>query len=375
MNRRNFLGRTTLIVTGVTLGLTFTPETIKNAVLYSPEELKTIKLFSLDVPSLERIIATGKLLTTKNPASLIELHEELSKNQPATSQIESREDELAEEVLRKSKEFSKKRPTKSYFHETTQKIDEMSSELQRLRERTEIDFIRQKRSIFGVTNDRQIEVRDSDLQELYVSDRCHSLALSFIEKAEQGSPLHRLSKTLKRISKDSQFIAYASTAGGVSLRKILGFIDIESQGREFAIGRDGEINRFQLHPRYLEDTYRNALSLGNELSDYIRENTSRRTLLENLSRDSKLNIALAVNFMKYLEKKTKEDYQSVIAYNRGLKRALNLSPTISKKLKNHRKITKKDLENYSVYRYYSNFLDAGKSFEQIRDHIVKESFS
>ena len=190
----------------------------------------------MDVPSLERIIATGKLLTTKNPASLIELHEELSKNQPATSQIESREDELAEEVLRKSKEFSKKRPTKSYFHETTQKIDEMSSELQRLRERTEIDFIRQKRSIFGVTNDRQIEVRDSDLQELYVSDRCHSLALSFIEKAEQGSPLHRLSKTLKRISKDSQFIAYASTAGGVSLRKILGFIDIESESLEADYG-------------------------------------------------------------------------------------------------------------------------------------------
>ncbi|MEX2016881.1 MAG: transglycosylase SLT domain-containing protein [Candidatus Pacearchaeota archaeon] len=369
MNRREFLRHAGIVGAVIGIGMASLPETIKNTVIYSSSDLEINELFYFDISYLERVIATETLFVSTQPQPLIRLHHYISKNLEK-ERIEYIEEMLVEKIINDSKKFSKEKPSGKDFRKATETIDEMFTELQRIRNETDIKFVNQKRNIFVVSKDESVEFGIDNLETFYSADNNYALVVSHVEEANYNSPLHRLSKTIKRISEDSEFMLNASKSSGVSLAKIVAFADIESQGRKFSVGRDGEINRFQLHPKHLNDIYRQALSVKNELSDYIREKTSGRNLLEDVARDSKLNMALAVNLMKYLEKRTEEGFESVLAYNRGLGKALGLSSRTKNKLRNPKNITEKDLKRYQIYKYYTNFLNAEKSFDEIRSYFL-----
>jgi hypothetical protein len=211
---------------------------------------------------------------------------------------------------------------------------------------------------------------DSALKEFYKFGNYISLIDSLIRNGEASPQVQKLYKTLTNLSPDSSLISWASKSG-IPIEEIVAFADVESNGNPFAIGRNGEITAFQLNPRYLTDICNNALSRRNILSDYIQENASKKTLLEDLAGNSKLNIAVAVNFMKYLKEKTGTDYEYVLAYNMGLRGILELSQRTRRKLENPAERISEQDKKRSVFGYYTSFLDSKRAFEQIRSHITQ----
>ena len=347
---------------------------VNNAVLYSPEELERKELFSLNLSSLEKTIMAGELLAEQNPIFLIDLHKEMLGNLKILEQIEKMKEDISDKIIKYSNEFAKKRPSQKDFEEKTREIDELASEIYALKKGIKINLSRFKRNVFVSINDKDevIEFGESGLKELYTFDNYLFIALSQSERSEYNPGIKRIDETLKKMSSDSSSILEASKISGIPIGKIVAFSDIESSGNEFAIGRDGEINRFQFNPKYLKDIYNNALSINNQLSDFINENTKPKTLLEDIARNSKLNIAMAVNLMKYLEENTNESYESVIAYNLGISRTSEISLGARTKLRNPEKITPGNLKRYNIYRYYTNFLNAKRSFDEIKNRLSRE---
>lgn len=364
MDRRDFLKKTLVTAAGVavTFGL---PNLINDEVLYSPKEL-----FSTDLYSLEKIIMTGKILTEENPESLINLYSELNQKPHIDIETERIKGEIKELLISKIRQFSRETPSKEKVDEARDEIDQKYQKIRQIKEDEKITFVDFKREIFVSSQEDLLKPGDSALKEFYKFDNYISLLDSLIRNGEAELSVRVLYMTLVNLSPNSLLISEASNISGIPIEEIVAFANLESTGRPFAIGRDGEINTFQLNTRYLADIYENALSRKNLLSDYIQENTSKRTLLEDLAGNSRLNIAIAVNLMKYLKEETGTDYEYVLAYNRGLERALNLPQRIRRKLENPERISEKDKKK-GVFGYYTSFLDTKKAFEQIRNHVTQ----
>ena len=234
MNRKDFLIRLGMVAGGILLA----PNLIQNPVLYSHEEFEVRKLASFNLSYLERVLSTGILLMDENPSSLISLHKKISDISEKSGQMESLREELTREVIDSSRQFLKKKPSNEKFGEATRKIDEMSSEIDRLKKDVKLEFINHKRKILTVLGDDIVDFGNSSLREFYKFGRYHFLAAGYMEKTEENS-FSRIGKTLGKLSQDSQFLAEASLISGIPMKKIVAFADIESQGREFSIGRDG----------------------------------------------------------------------------------------------------------------------------------------
>ena len=367
MNRRNFLIKTIPIMAGIT-GLFLTTNPIKDAILYSPEELKKIILFSTNSHSLEKMIMMGTLLTEESPKLIIDIHKETNQNLSIDFEIKRLEEDITELSIEKIMQFSKKAPSDEELYETRDEIDRKYQKINELKESKNMDLVSFKRMIFLSSQRNFLELDESVLKELYQFDKYILFFDSLIKNEEINYSLRKLSKTLINLSPESLFISEASKISEIPIEEIVAFANIESMGRTFAVGRGGEINRFQLNPKYLWDIYKNTLSQKNSLSDYIQEKTSKETLLEDLIRDSKLNTAMAVNLMKYLKEHTNTNYEYVLAYNKGLNRALNLSAEVKEKLKHPEKISEIDKE-HPIFKYYSNFLSTKKDFEKIKSSL------
>lgn len=362
MDRRDFLRKSLVTVAG-TAAMFWSPNLINDEFLYFPKEL-----FSTDLYSLEKIIMAGKILTEENPESLINLYNEVNQKPHINIETERIKSEIKEILINKIRQFSRKTPSREKVCEARDEIDQKYQKIKQIKEDEKITFVNFKREIFVSSQEDLLKPGDSALKEFYKFDNYISLLDSLIRNGEAN--LRVLYMTLVNLSPNSLLISEASNISGIPMEEIVAFANLESTGRPFAIGRDGEINTFQLNTRYLTDIYKNALSRKNLLSDYIQENTSKRTLLEDLVGNSRLNIAVAVNLMKYLKEETETYYEYVLAYNRGLERALDLPQRVRRKLENPERISEKDKKK-SVFRYYTSFLNTKRAFEQMRNHVTR----
>ena len=362
MDRRGFLRKSMMTIAG-TAAMFRSPNLINDKFLYFPKEL-----FSTDLYSLEKIIMAGKILTEENPKSLINLYNEVNQKPHINIETERIKSEIKEILINKIRQFSRKTPSREKVDEVRDEIDQKYQKIKQIKEDEKITFVDFEREVFVSSQEDFLKPGDSTLKEFYRFRNYFSLLDSLIRNGEAN--LRVLYMTLVNLSPNSLLISEASNISKIPIEEIVAFAKLESTGKPFAIGRYGEINTFQLNPKYLIDTYNNALSIKNLLSDYIQENTSKKTLLEDLVRNNRLNIAVAVNFMKYLKEKTETDYEYVLAYNMGLGGILKLSQRTRRKLENPERISEKD-QKKKIFRYYTSFLDSKRAFEQIRSHITQ----
>lgn len=358
--------------------LLFSPimiNSIHNESPYSKEELVKEQLSLTNMNELEKAIMVGSIITYDNTIPLINLHKEIIKKTTVFDEIKKIEEEIFSYVLKKSRDFSKKRAKNDELNETVRIINEKYGQIKKIKEKIEISLLNFKRETFVSFDDYFIIPTNYIHGELSLKlTKSLSILDSSITKyKEQNSRINRVYATLVNLSPISHIIREASEISGVPVEDIIALSDIESLGMNL-VGAEGEINAHQLHPKYLKQNYRNALSIKNPLSDYIRENTSENSLLEDLVKDEKLNISLVVNLMKFHRENTKEYYEYILAHNIGLKRTQNLRKHTRIKLKNPELITQQEKKNNSIFRYYTNFISSREAFRQIKDYLCKEYF-
>ncbi|MFH1310975.1 MAG: transglycosylase SLT domain-containing protein [Nanoarchaeota archaeon] len=369
MKRRNFLIKTTLATAGI-VGFFGIPNLIQDTVVYSERELIKKELFSVDLNFLEKILMIDNLLIKENSGYLTNLDEEVKRVSKIETKLNKVEEGISEFVEKKVTLFRKKNASKEELYQVRDELNERYQEILNIKKNEKVSFINFKRNLFVSYKNDFFEKGGPILKELHRLDNYFSKLNSLMSNEKKDSPIYSTGITLMNLSADASFIRKASNISGTPIEEIVALANVESLGKKFAVGTEGEINRFQLHPKYLRDNYRNALSQKNILSDYIRENTSEKTLLKDLAGDSKLNIAITANLMRYLNEKTKTYYEYILSYNRGLGRALDIPERIRIKLENPENISEKS-KRYSIYRYYTNFLDAKKAFEQIKGYVTK----
>mgnify|MGYP001558537909 FL=1 len=220
-----------------------------------------------------------------------------------------------------------------------------------------------------VTSNNFSEFNNQSLKE-YSELEVYSAKINELSKI--FPELLRMRKTMTNISSDTSFIRQASKISKIPVEEIVTFADLESNGYEFAIGRDGEINRFQFIPKYIQDIYFRAISQKNELTGFILDKkvkNNKNNLLETIARDSELNIAIAANFMVYLKDKTKKDFQYILAYNKGVNGAMSLQKKTIRNLENSSRISSGEKE-LAVYKYYLDFKESGKNFRRIKESVI-----
>lgn len=362
MNRRHFLINLGLIGAGAV----FVNSGIYNTMLYSKRELQMEDVLSMNLSSAEKMTMDTELIYGRKNESLTKLKDALTNNPNLLAQIAKKRDEMSGIVLKKSHDFSRKTPSRSVYRHFSEKIDSIAEELDNLKENRDLKVVNFRRGQFVLMDGELKSVESRLLKEIKdYEDSIYPLE-SLKSNGTDSQRIIRIYKTLERISPDASFISYASKESGIPLEEIIAFADVESVGREFAIGRNGEVNRFQLTPRYVKDMYSAALSRRNSLSEYLYEKTSEKRILEDAVRDSKVHIALAANFIGHLKEQTNNYYEYILAYNRGLGRAKDLPSKARKKLRNPHLLSKKDLRQ-SLYSYYNNFLSAKKSFTEVRE--------
>lgn len=372
MEKREFLKKILLFGGVIGTGLISIPEIIENEVIYNPKKMKKKELFSTNLSSLEKTIMTGNLLKENEAKEMVDFHSKILKKTEINKKTEEIREKIIEIILHNSRKFSKRKPSKERMKELGEEIDLLSYNIDSIKKDEIIDFIGFDRNAFVKINGNMLEFGNSNLREFYQLNNYSCITESAVkeEKNREGKPVLWSSfNTLKKLAPDASFILNASNISKIPVEEIIAWANIESEGREFAIGREGEINRFQLHPLYIRDIYKNALAQNNALSEYIRENTSEKNLLENTVRNSKLSIALAVNQMVRLKKETNTYYEYVLAYNRGLVGASILSKRTKKKLENPETITEKETK-YSAFSYYLGYLNAVKNFRKIKESII-----
>lgn len=372
MDRRKFLEKTLIIGGGIGLGVISTPYTIENATISKSKELEMKELLSTDILSLEKAVMTSNLLREEPVKNITDFHNKITEKSDIESKTEKIREEIIEIVINNSKKFSRKKPSNEKLKDFCYKIDNLQYEMDKIKEGGKIKFIGFKRNTIADIGGHILEFGNANLREFYQIN--NHLCLTELEvknkKDEKGNLiLNSTYNTLQKIAPDALFILEASKISKIPIEEIVAFANVESEGREFAIGKEGEINRFQLHPKYLKDIYKNALAQNNALSEYINENTNEGNLLEDSVRNSKLSIALAVNHILNLKKETSTYYEYILAYNRGIAGIKKLSDRTRKKLENLKNITEKEAKN-PIFGYYLGYVNKINNFRKIKESII-----
>ncbi len=368
MKRRDFIIKTILGTIGTGLGLISIPSPIENAINYSKAEIIQKEIINISLQSLEKRIMISNLLLDKNLDYLPDLHKNVFNNSDLNNRINDTKEYLAELVLKKSLEFSKRKPSLKTLKRIRDELNEKMDYMERIKDFERIKFFDFRNKIM-VTSNNFSEFNNQSLKE-YSELEVYSAKINELSKI--FPELLRMRKTMTNISSDTSFIRQASKISKIPVEEIVTFADLESNGYEFAIGRDGEINRFQFIPKYIQDIYFRAISQKNELTGFILDKkvkNNKNNLLETIARDSELNIAIAANFMVYLKDKTKKDFQYILAYNKGVNGAMSLQKKTIRNLENSSRISSGEKE-LAVYKYYLDFKESGKNFRRIKESVI-----
>ncbi|MEK6907180.1 MAG: transglycosylase SLT domain-containing protein [Nanoarchaeota archaeon] len=356
MNRRQFIRDAAIITTGSLLA----SSKIKNSEIISLGKLGN-KGSYISLYQLEKILMGNLFFLDKYPKELIEWYNLAIKNPDLVSEINARKQDLIDLSLSKIRLSLKKRLTRKGVNSLMEVLDSISGEIEELKKNEKLHYVVNNDQVVllhnGLIYDK-IPLKEFPRFDLYLNDEGGD---------EKKDSLLRFFRTLNRLSPDSEFIKRASEISSMPLEDITAFAYKESAGRPCAVSINGDIGRFQLNPKVLNDTYRYTTEQDNELAEFIKQNTSRSTFLEDLAANPELNIATGVNLMRYKLEKVKFYY--VVAYYIGLRGASKLSNRTKYKLRNPDKITDKDLRN-NIIDYYHDFRYARNNFRRIKDSLI-----
>lgn len=331
--------------------------------------------YSLNLDKIENIIMINTLLLDKTPQELIEFHANVIKDAALDDDVKQIKEKLISKSLKKIDKSSSSNQSYNKHVAIMNEFDSIYSN---------INSLKRNYNLYDNLNENELEkdlpffknllLEDFNLQKIknYFENIRKKVELKELKgqklnyKDKYDWRLYGLFKTLIRISPDALFIKETSIKSGIPLEEIIALIHIESSGREFVVSNKGEINRLQLNSKYLNDIYNNSTSENNSMTTYIKENTTPETVLYDLVSNSKLNIAVGINFFNYLKKNTDTEYKAIVAYNSGIEGSKRLSKRTKYKLTNPDKISEDDLDN-NIIRYYHNFLDAKSKFQHMRE--------
>jgi soluble lytic murein transglycosylase-like protein len=352
MNRREFLERSTLFGIGIFAGINFGCE--KKEI---KEIIKEFVDLNLNLQKLENIIMTETLSNYYLNYSLINLKNEINKNHNLNNIIKPIRDNLIDLTLEKANKFYKKNPKKikiltdKEHFKTQNKLNKNQEKIQNIKANY-------------LLNPKEYEEYSEYLNEQ--NNKFNSM-INLINKSKYDLMNYNLFLTLKNIAPDINFIKEASDDSGIPIEDIIALAHIESSGREFAVSRHGCINRFQINPRFLEKIYEETTYQNNQLSNYIKQITKPEEFLKNLVKNSKLNIAVGINYFKHLRKNLDHN-EALVAYNFGIPGLNNLKKDIRDKIRNPYKISKADL-NVSAIEYYAKFNNARKGIKELKNYL------
>ena len=340
MNRKDFIR-----LIGLTAGSLLLPYSLKNPFKEAS--------FELDVYAIEKAIMTKSIIDEQTPVELVKTYDNFMNNSGLNTTIQPIKKRLIDLTLEKVKSFSKKRVSYEESKSTKKQLDNIYKR---------IDLIKQNYNI---------RVLDRDLKNDLVSAQIILSKVNSLQRNSENKKIfYDLYFTLEKISPDILFIKKASEDSNIPLEDIIALVAIESNGREFVVSNCGAINRFQINPRQLKYIYNNTTDLGNALSEYIRENTSREKFLVDLVQDSKLNIATGVNYFAYLKENTGAEWENVVGYCYGPNGILRLPSNVKDalyKLSYGEKLKKK-IRHHAI-SYYKKFLMARTIFKEIKSLI------
>lgn len=364
MDRRNFIIKTSLGIAGGIIG---TPSIIKNSVNYSKEELKQVEILTTNLPSLEKRIMIGNLFLNEELGSLTTIHQKVLENTELNKKIDKVTESIVEFILKKSHDFSKKKSSSKILKKVREELQNRRNYLETIKNFERIKFANFRRDI--LVSSRNFEEFNKDSLKEY--NKFNDYFLKIENLSNEYPNIRKIQETLFNLSSDVLFIKKASKISKIPIEDIIAFANLESNGNEFEIGRDGEINRFQFIPKYVQDIYIKALSQKNELTEFILDKKvgkDKNSLLETIVRDSELNIAIATNFMAYLKENTDKEYQYILAYNKGIQGVKSIPKSTKRKLENPSKISQKE-KKYSVFKYYLDFRNAKNGFKTLSKNL------
>jgi len=309
--------------------------------------------FELDVYAIEKAIMTKSIIDEQTPIELVKIYDNFMNNSSLNTTIQPIKKRLMDLTLEKVKSFSKKMVSYKKSELAKKEMDNIY---------TNIDLIKQNYNIQGLDHNLQNDLASAQI----ILSKINSLQ----RNSENKKIFYDLYFTLEKISPDILFIKKASEDANIPLEDIIALVAIESNGREFVVSNSGAINRFQINPRQLKYIYNNVTSLGNSLSEYIKENTSREKFLVDLVQDSKLNIATGINYFAYLKENTRAEWENVVGYCYGPNGILRLPNKVKDALYKLSKgeISKKKIR-YHAISYYKKFLETRNAFKEIKNSV------
>jgi len=373
MDRRKFLEKFMAFGAGITLNFVV-PWAIKNSTLYTEEELKEINLDSISVYELEKRIMFDSLLLQNNPKKLVEVYDEGLNKLKITEKLQPIILDIKDFYVKKFKEFMERGFSREKIEAVNKELSTASSEIVNIKKNENLgEIVRIKRipilNLLGVPQYDEVFVED------YFKFNSFEDAINSIVKERYTKTIYEMYKTLERLAPDALFIQEASKITDIPIRHFSACNFVESRGKRFIFGGGLEVTGLQFHPKYLVSNFKVALAQNNELTDYIMKNAPKKfnliDIVENLTYDNKLTIAVGFNYIKYLSSKYQDPILVILAYNLGEK-VRNLPKSFLKKLKNPYDLDEKDLNSglkKAAYFYYKEFVEAEEYFKVLEAYI------
>ena len=371
MDRREFLAKVGLTAAGAGMGLVSVPDFLENPYhKYYQQLMQSAK--SISVYELEGIIGARALLFGKEEDDLANWKNHVVQNSDAGRRINEVRQNLVDMSVFKAKKFIEKSPRREEIREVLADFDSTYGVINEVKESEKLHFVEHEgktlllnRPSYAMGTGKPIyaTLNGTPLVDRFTVPDLKSWP-SF-----SGPDIDKMIITLSRMAPEALFIARVAKAAKISLEESVALAYIESFGREFALSNTA-LGMLQINfsPDVLKDNYRYAISRDNELTDYLKKNTSKDTLLEDLSSSTRVNFTFGINLAEY--KKQKMDQYYVAAYNIGIEGVSDLPKSIKYKLRNPGKITERDLSHHSKYKfilkYQRNFLTAKNNFSRMR---------
>lgn len=366
MNIKNFIR-----AAAISSGLLFFPVQINNSNLYSKEELVEKIIFSTNLYELEQMMMVKSLLLNEDASSLNGLIEKImQQDRDLFYKIQKEEKHLAELTLKKIRRFSRKRASREEHSGAMRELDSLARRIDIIKKVYDVDFVSLRKKNYASIPIELIPYKSSLTEKLSLLSKLEFLDTIKDDSSDYGNNTYKLIETLKKLAQDAEFIRKAADSG-IPLEEIIARYHIESGGRRRTVSRIGAINTSQINPNsdnlpyiYLVTAYQK-----NDLGEFIREQSSYKRFLRDLVMNSRLNIAVGVNFESYLKDETNNYYEYVISYNRGIEGTLSLPRFIKIKLAYPERISGEDTKKHHPLRYYTDFLNSIKTFNKLKEMV------
>ena len=372
MDRRDFLKQAGIMGAAVGTGLVSAPNIFENSShKYYQQLMQSAK--SISIYELERIAATRALLFGNNVETLVGWKNQVIKTSELRQTVNEVRQNLINLSLSKTSEFLEEKPKQTEIKELLDYFDSIYGTIDECKKGKSLYFIEKDSKTWLLNDFNYAKAENSPVYEIVegtpLADRFSFSNFLQWERFSSNEEIKKLIDTLNRLTPEScLFIRKASEAAKVSLEEAVALGHIESGLREFALSNTAlGVLQINFNPKVIRYNYPNAISVDNELSDYISRNTSKSTIIENLVSNMDLNTAFGLNLYDFKKRKLNQDYVAA-AYNIGIEAVGELPGSVKYKLRHPKKITQFDLNHHKKYKYLYRYQ---KGFISARDNFVK----